>query len=229
MEEKIKQTNPTLHRYLFTVTTFSKLLAMLLFILFPFVGFYLGMQYQEKVKAIKPTVALEVKKTININPKLTLTPTQTPTSIPTPVVDSNWKIYNDKIDNYYSIYYPSDWYIVTEGESHCVWFSDIKNYLDIPSKIDSQSHSIIEICLRGEAIPTSFAYTNGSSANNTIKPYSINGYTGIMGELTSSLGLAEKVLLKNPTTGHIEFTKTIGENTIFNKMLSTFRFTRFTN
>jgi hypothetical protein len=50
-----------------------------------------------------------------------------------------------------------------------------------------------------------------------------------MGELTSSLGLAEKVLLKNPTTGHIEFTKTIGENTIFNKMLSTFRFTRFTN
>ena len=32
-----------------TVTTFSKLLAMFLFILFPFVGFYAGMEYQEKL------------------------------------------------------------------------------------------------------------------------------------------------------------------------------------
>lgn len=51
MEEKIKQTNPTLHRYLFTVTTFSKLLAMFLFVLLPFVGFYLGMIYQANTTA----------------------------------------------------------------------------------------------------------------------------------------------------------------------------------
>lgn len=38
-----------LPKSLTTVTTFSKLLAMFLFILFPFVGFYAGMEYQEKL------------------------------------------------------------------------------------------------------------------------------------------------------------------------------------
>jgi general stress protein CsbA len=63
MEEEIKVKNPTLHRYLFTVTTFSKLLAMALFIVLPFAGFYLGMKYQEKVSVGIPVVS-EVKKTI---------------------------------------------------------------------------------------------------------------------------------------------------------------------
>jgi hypothetical protein len=49
MEEHIKRSNPTLHKYLFTVTTFSKILAMALFIALPFIGFYLGMQYQQKI------------------------------------------------------------------------------------------------------------------------------------------------------------------------------------
>lgn len=35
-----------LPKTLTTVTTFSKILAALFFILFPFVGFYFGMQYQ---------------------------------------------------------------------------------------------------------------------------------------------------------------------------------------
>lgn len=70
MEEKIKQTNPTLHRYLFTVTTFSKLLAMALFILLPFFGFYLGMKYQEKTIVNTPTASMD-------NKTITLTPTPT--------------------------------------------------------------------------------------------------------------------------------------------------------
>ena len=57
MEDKIKNYNPTLHRYLFTVTAFSKFLAMFFFILFPFVGFYLGMQYQEIITLNIPVVS----------------------------------------------------------------------------------------------------------------------------------------------------------------------------
>jgi hypothetical protein len=74
MEEQIKQANPTLHRYLFTVTTFSKLLALSLFIILPFVGFYLGMQYQQKITVSAPVVS-EVQKTATPTP--TLIPNQT--------------------------------------------------------------------------------------------------------------------------------------------------------
>jgi hypothetical protein len=71
MEEQIKQSNPTLHKYLFTVTTFSKLLAMILFITLPFAGFYLGMKYQEKTNIVTPYV-LQTQKIV--------TPTTTPDS-----------------------------------------------------------------------------------------------------------------------------------------------------
>lgn len=46
--------------WLTTVTTFSKILAMILFISLPFLGFYLGMQYQQKITVI-PIVS-EVQK-----------------------------------------------------------------------------------------------------------------------------------------------------------------------
>jgi hypothetical protein len=65
MEEKIKQANPTLHRYLFTVTTFSKILAMILFIALPFLGFYLGMQYQQKLTVSTPVISRVQNNTIS--------------------------------------------------------------------------------------------------------------------------------------------------------------------
>jgi hypothetical protein len=55
--------------WLTTVTPFSKALAMFLFILFPFVGFYLGMKYQQIVPlntttiSITPTLTPETKNT----------------------------------------------------------------------------------------------------------------------------------------------------------------------
>ena len=58
MEEKLKVKNLTLRKYLFTVTTFSKLLAMFLFILFPFIGFYLGVKYQERLMINNVTCSL---------------------------------------------------------------------------------------------------------------------------------------------------------------------------
>jgi hypothetical protein len=102
MEEKIKQANPTLHRYLFTVTTFSKLLALSLFIILPFLGFYLGMQYQQKVTVVTP-IALEVQKI----------PTPTPTLIDT----TNWKIYTNTVAGY-SLKYPSGWQLLTNANNY---------------------------------------------------------------------------------------------------------------
>jgi hypothetical protein len=96
MEEQIRQTNPTLHRYLFTVTTFSKLLALSLFIILPFLGFYLGMQYQQKI-TVAPPVVSEVQKTA------------IPT--PTPLIDiSNWKTYTNTTPAF-TLAYPSNYSI----------------------------------------------------------------------------------------------------------------------
>ncbi|MBU1016819.1 hypothetical protein KJ678_01495 [Patescibacteria group bacterium] len=81
-----------LPKKLTTVTTLSKILAGTLFILLPFVGFYLGLKYQVSLSpkdAIPPTVSTSVK---------------TPTTSPDPTVD--WKIYNGKD---YTYKYPPDW------------------------------------------------------------------------------------------------------------------------
>ncbi len=96
MEEEVKQAHPALHRYLFTVTTFSKLLAAILFIVLPFIGFYLGMRYQQKL-IINQTNAPEAKVVI-------LTPTLSPA--PTPITTTTWKTYTNKVFKF-SFDYPS--------------------------------------------------------------------------------------------------------------------------
>ena len=93
MEDKIKQTNPTLHKYLFTVTTFSKLLAMIIFITLPFVGFYLGMKYQQQITVTVPIVK-EVQKIT------------TPTPISYVIDKPKWQPEN--IDGKFLISYPHD-------------------------------------------------------------------------------------------------------------------------
>ncbi len=102
MEEKIKKANPTLYRYLFTVTTFSKLLALGLFIILPFLGFYLGMHYQQKITTVTPVIS-EVQKI----------PTPTPTLIDT----TNWKIYTNTVAGY-SLKYPSGWQLLTDADNY---------------------------------------------------------------------------------------------------------------
>lgn len=108
MEGQIKQTNPTLHRYLFTVTPFSKYLAMLLFILLPFVGFYLGMKYQQKITFT--TQIIPEKNYLSLIPIIT----------PKPVDTSSWRTYTrivpaDKTPYYddpqfkITMEYPPDW------------------------------------------------------------------------------------------------------------------------
>lgn len=57
MIEKLKQSHPKIYKHFFTVTTFSKIVALSLFIILPFVGFYLGMKYEQEVNVGTPTLS----------------------------------------------------------------------------------------------------------------------------------------------------------------------------
>ena len=86
-----------------TVTPLSKLLAAILFISLPFIGFVLGIRYQETMDLTKrqqETGSLAIPRA----------PTPTPIAIPTidPSITANWKTYTDQKYNY-SIKYPHDW------------------------------------------------------------------------------------------------------------------------
>jgi len=50
-------------KWLTTVTPFSKALAMILFIAFPFIGFYLGIKYQQQI-SVTTSVVSEVQRTV---------------------------------------------------------------------------------------------------------------------------------------------------------------------
>jgi len=86
-----------LPKWLITVTPFSKYLAMVLFIVLPFVGFYLGMKYQEKVTIMSQVVSEFQKITI-------------PSPTVTQVDIASWKTYINK--NYgFSFKYPQNYFI----------------------------------------------------------------------------------------------------------------------
>jgi hypothetical protein len=65
MEEQnpVPEKTKKLPKWLTTVTPLSKALAMILFIALPFIGFYLGMKYQQQIM-INPPVVSEVQKNI---------------------------------------------------------------------------------------------------------------------------------------------------------------------
>lgn len=86
-----------LPKELTTVTLLSKALAMIFFILFPFIGFYAGMQYQEIIDFQNQQV---------IAPE-TLKPHSAPSDNPTV-----WKTHKEVG---YTFSYPADWIIKTNG------------------------------------------------------------------------------------------------------------------
>lgn len=49
MARKVRYTLP---KSLTTVTTFSKIIALILFILMPFIGFYIGIKYQKTLDSM---------------------------------------------------------------------------------------------------------------------------------------------------------------------------------
>lgn len=62
MIEKLQQSHPKIYKHFFTVTTFSKLVALSMFIVLPFVGFYLGMKYQQEITVVNTPIVSEIQK-----------------------------------------------------------------------------------------------------------------------------------------------------------------------
>ncbi|MEK7186617.1 MAG: hypothetical protein AAB675_04650 [Patescibacteria group bacterium] len=85
-----------LPKSLTTVTTFSKILALFLFILLPFAGFYAGYKYRAGTYVPTPIV--------QNNP--VPIPNPYPTSTNQTIDTSTWKTYEN---NFFSILYPSSW------------------------------------------------------------------------------------------------------------------------
>lgn len=106
----------TLPKSLTTVTTFSKLIALLMFVTFPFIGFYLGMVYEQKVTPIIQEVA--------VNQPANLSPT------PTPDPTANWKTYtNAKIG--FQVKYPALWVerdVVSSNDSNLVYLNSNESF-----------------------------------------------------------------------------------------------------
>ena len=120
MEEQnlVPEKTNKLPKWLTTVTPFSKALAMILFIALPFVGFYLGAQYQEKTipslvefRTI-PTPTPTFHRTI-----LTLSPTPTPIQTDSSTTDlkNGNTLYENKTFNF-SFEYPSSWKLVEQPQ-----------------------------------------------------------------------------------------------------------------
>lgn len=151
-------------------------------------------------------------------------------SVPTPIEkDMALQTYASSV---YTIHYPRSWFVYVFPSDHipqsqsCMLLSDIPNPQDIPNKIPSLHHQMIQICSHGETMPTIFPYTNGSVKNNTITPLSLNGYTGIRGNDAATIGLdlEDIVFLKNPKGGYVSLIKSQADLAIFSSLLSSFRF-----
>ncbi|MEK7517528.1 MAG: hypothetical protein AAB583_03180 [Patescibacteria group bacterium] len=103
-----------LPKELTTITRLSKSLAVIVFLAFPFIGFFLGLRFQEMLYLAK---GQEMEANLSINRS------------PTPAIDetASWKTFtNTKYQ--YSIKYPSDWEITspfTEKTPEAVRFAKL--------------------------------------------------------------------------------------------------------
>ncbi len=99
-----------LPKELTTVTPLSKYLAIVVFVLFPILGFFLGMKYQELMNLSK-------RQEMEENLTITRAPTPTPFAIPTvdPSITANWKTYaNSQFE--FTLRYPAEWKIAEAKE-----------------------------------------------------------------------------------------------------------------
>lgn len=160
----------------------------------------------------------EGKKSLNKSAAVTPTPTIDPLSY--------WQNYQDTIDNFYTVRFPEKWFVTTDPESHCATFSDIENPNDIPVKIPVENHNIIRFCYQVGEAPKTFSFANGSSDNPTIKKYSLDKVLGIRGEMTSTIGMGELIIIPSSKTGYISIQRLAGDKKTFDQILSTFKFTR---
>ncbi|MEK7573362.1 MAG: PsbP-related protein [Patescibacteria group bacterium] len=205
----------TLPRSLTTVTTFSKILALFLFILLPFAGFYVGYKYRAGTYVPTP---------INL---------YNPTSVPTPTIDmTNWKTYtNNKLG--FSIKYPQDFRI--ENNKQTIQFYS-KDFI-------SPKGEYGEIIKGGVITVTVFQTSNnlskqieGYKNNKNFNQFQQTRLGGVeawrfLFQLIPGYGFEPKIIAVNSGKEYdarASFAKDDKEkiNKIFDQMLSTFKYTQ---
>jgi hypothetical protein len=172
-----------LPKWLTTVTPLSKILAMILFVLLPFVGFYIGMKYQEKTN-ISPIV-------INVNKPVNLTPT--PTTAPFlayPISQNNFKMDTSNWNTYslttypikYSIKFPVDWKNSSNGDGGSSNYTSPDKLVDLITESSVRGLAGIGNTTEKVANP---AIANGETdiSRNTLK---IDGHDALIQQSTSN-------------------------------------------
>jgi len=161
----------TLPKSLTTVTIFSKMLALLLFLAFPLVGFNLGVNYQKKLDIVE------------FNNRQT--PTSFPTSIKSPS-RAGWNRYTS-VDLDYYLDYPSYYSYNKQGATEVLFEKNlvqtphgIDNYIDIVKGTSiQQSKAKIDI-LKNMVVGEKKVVTNGApldqfNSYERLADVSING------------------------------------------------------
>ncbi|MDP2692978.1 MAG: PsbP-related protein [bacterium] len=180
-------------------------------------AYYLGAKQNKQIVEDKLTVQnQQVAENNNVTKNKLTTQNEQKQITPTPDPTANWKTYMSKY-NTYSIKYPQNWYIYEYKQGGGTGISDIPNPEDMPHTISPQGHTLIIV---GELFPSIPIPKDASS-----KQFSINSYTGLRSDQTTSYGSGEIVDFYNPNRGNnVELAKYVDENNMFDQILSTFKF-----
>jgi hypothetical protein len=176
------------------------LLAIILLLVVGSGAYYLGAKQnklimQNQQKSVIPTITQSI-----------------PTSTPDPT--ANWKTYVDQ-NNTFSIKYPANWYVYEYKQGGGTSISDLPG--DVAQNNSLKGHTSIII---SDLLSSSPIFKDSSS-----KQFSVNSYTGLRRNQSSSPGSGEVVDLYNPNGGNnVEITKNIDDNNMFDQILSTFKF-----
>jgi hypothetical protein len=220
----------TLPKSITTVTKFSKFLALVMFILLPFIGFFFGMAYQMQIDGVQ-----KVSNPVNY-PNPSPTPTPTPTLSPNPDPLANWKTFtNEKLG--FSFKYPENYLIVSENDNTVTLgfkqnSGNIERVLDV-STLESKFINITSYQLCSNEINklpdypcrAEWEYTD----NNTGKPiYDFHGKKILTFQYADGQDSGYAVL-QTTETPKIEARMQIAGGGLtykFNQILSTFNFTK---
>lgn len=128
-----------LPKFLTTVTSFSKILAAVIFIALPFAGFYLGYKYQQQFTQYLESRASVDQYILKNQPAATQSAS---IASPAPNGDrANWKTYRNETIGF-EFKYPAPWQIIEDNK-----IKDSNNLLTLYSKDESGETSAEEIKL----------------------------------------------------------------------------------
>lgn len=125
----------------------------------------------------------------------------------------------------FSFSYPIGWNLVFYEDNHGLAISDLVNPLGAdPDSI--KGHSLVQIDIMPGQAESDFPYDNGmeKGTNNTIQPFTINGYTGIRGKQNSMFGIQDVVYLQGSNQTWASIVSSTNDIMTVNQILSSFKF-----